>query len=48
MARPFARFLPDARLRAMVAMAPKVIPPVSRNDDPQVFAPGGNAGCASR
>ncbi|NTT85621.1 glycolate oxidase subunit GlcF [Tabrizicola fusiformis] len=37
MARPFARLLPDARLRAMVAMAPKVVPPVSRNDDPQVF-----------
>ncbi|KJZ19562.1 glycolate oxidase subunit GlcF [Loktanella sp. S4079] len=36
-ARPFQRFLPDARLRAMVAMAPKTIPPVSRNDDPQVF-----------
>jgi len=38
MARPFARLLPDARLRAMVAMAPQVIPPVSRNDAPQVFA----------
>jgi glycolate oxidase iron-sulfur subunit len=37
--RPFAFLLPDARLRAMLAMAPKVIPPVSRNDDPQVFAP---------
>lgn len=37
MARPFARFLPDPRLRAMVAMAPKQVPPVSRNDDPQVF-----------
>lgn len=36
--RPFARFLPDARLRAMLAMAPRGIPPVSRNDDPQVFA----------
>ncbi len=35
--RPFARFLPDPRLRAMIAMAPKVIPPVSRNDDPQTF-----------
>ncbi|MFZ1726469.1 MAG: glycolate oxidase subunit GlcF [Albidovulum sp.] len=41
MARPFARFLPDARLRAMVAMAPKVVPPVSRNDDVQVFAAKG-------
>ncbi|MGB7268249.1 MAG: glycolate oxidase subunit GlcF [Albidovulum sp.] len=38
MARPFTRFLPDARLRAMVAMAPRHIPPVSRNDDAQVFA----------
>ena len=37
--RPFARFMPDARLRAMLEMAPKVIPPVSRNDDPQSFAP---------
>ena len=37
-ARPFAFLLPDKRLRAMLAMAPKVIPPVSRNDDPQVFA----------
>jgi glycolate oxidase iron-sulfur subunit len=36
-AQPFARLIPDARLRAMLAMAPKVIPPVSRNDDPQVF-----------
>ncbi len=35
--RPFARLMPDARLRAMLQMAPKVIPPVSRNDDPQVF-----------
>jgi glycolate oxidase iron-sulfur subunit len=37
--RPFARFMPDARLRAMLEMAPKHIPPVSRNDDPQTFAP---------
>ncbi len=36
--KPFARLVPDARLRAMLAMAPKVIPPVSRNDDPQSFA----------
>ncbi|MGR3495345.1 glycolate oxidase subunit GlcF [Citreimonas sp.] len=35
--RPFARLIPDARLRAMLAMAPKRIPPVSRNDDPQTF-----------
>ena len=39
--RPFARLMPDARLRAMLEMAPKTIPPVSRNDDPQVFAAKG-------
>lgn len=38
-ARPFAGLLPDARLRAMVALAPRQIPPVSRNGDPQSFAP---------
>ena len=37
LARPFRRLVPDARLRAMLAMAPGQIPPVSRNDDPQVF-----------
>jgi len=37
-ARPFKRLMPDARLRAMLEMAPKTIPPVSRNDDPQSFA----------
>jgi glycolate oxidase iron-sulfur subunit len=55
-ARPLARLLPDARLRAMVAMAPRTIPPVSRNDDPQVFAAQGACrmrvglmtGCAQR
>ncbi len=36
-AKPFKWALPDARLRAMVDMAPKTIPPVSRNDDPQTF-----------
>ncbi len=36
--KPFAPLIPDARLRAMLAMAPKTIPPVSRNDDPQSFA----------
>lgn len=54
--RPFRRFVPDARLRAMLEMAPKRIPPVSRNDDPQSFAPQGKAkmrvalmtGCAQR
>ena len=35
--RPFAFLVPDARLKAMLEMAPKSIPPVSRNDDPQVF-----------
>ena len=37
--RHFAWLMPDARLRAMLEMAPKYIPPVSRNDDPQSFAP---------
>ena len=35
--RPYARIMPDARLKAMLEMAPKTIPPVSRNDDPQTF-----------
>ncbi|MEX0283908.1 MAG: glycolate oxidase subunit GlcF [Paracoccaceae bacterium] len=38
-ARPLRGLMPDARLRAMLEMAPKHIPPVSRNDDPQSFAP---------
>src|SRR6056297_3380833 len=54
--RPFARLMPDARLRAMLEMAPRTIPPVSRNDDPQTFAPIGPrrkrvalmTGCAQR
>jgi glycolate oxidase iron-sulfur subunit len=54
--RPFARLMPDARLRAMLEMAPKRIPPVSRNDDPQVFPAQGPrrmrvalmTGCAQR
>ncbi|MGZ9812266.1 glycolate oxidase subunit GlcF [Pseudoroseicyclus sp. H15] len=37
LARPVKGLLPDARLRAMVDMAPKRLPPVSRNDDAQVF-----------
>ncbi|APZ52474.1 glycolate oxidase subunit GlcF [Salipiger abyssi] len=37
--QPFRRLMPDARLRAMLDMAPKTIPPVSRNDAPQSFAP---------
>ncbi|MGB3179222.1 MAG: glycolate oxidase subunit GlcF [Albidovulum sp.] len=56
LARPFVRFVPDARLRAMIAMAPKQVPAVSRNDDPQVFAPSGErrmrvalmTGCAQK
>ena len=39
--RPFRFLMPDARLKAMLDMAPKIIPPVSRNDDPQSFAPQG-------
>ncbi len=38
LARPIARFLPDPRLRAMLAMAPARLPPPSPNDAPQVFA----------
>ena len=41
--RPFARLMPDARLRAMLEMAPDYIPPVSRNDDPQTFPAAGPA-----
>ncbi|WP_114966724.1 glycolate oxidase subunit GlcF [Alkalilacustris brevis] len=56
LARPFRRLMPDARLRAMLDMAAAPIPPVSRNDDPQVFAPQGArrmrvalmTGCAQR
>jgi glycolate oxidase iron-sulfur subunit len=40
-ARPFRAMIPDARLKAMLDMAPRDIPPVSRNDDPQTFAPDG-------
>ena len=36
--RPVARLLPDARLRAMLDMAPRQIPAPSRNDDGQTFA----------
>ena len=39
--RPFAFAMPDKRLKAMLRMAPKSIPPVSRNDDPQSFAAQG-------
>ncbi|NNU78829.1 glycolate oxidase subunit GlcF [Halovulum dunhuangense] len=54
--RPLRRFLPDPRLRAMLEMAPATIPPVSRNDDPQVLPAMGErrmrvalmTGCAQR
>ncbi|EBA17393.1 glycolate oxidase, iron-sulfur subunit [Roseobacter sp. SK209-2-6] len=39
LAQPFKRLVPDARLRAMLDMVPRQIPPISRNDDPQSFAP---------
>ncbi|WP_050605598.1 glycolate oxidase subunit GlcF [Ruegeria sp. 6PALISEP08] len=54
--RPFRFLMPDARLRAMLDMAPKYIPPVSRNDDPQSFSAKGDrkkrvalmTGCAQK
>ncbi|PRX37112.1 glycolate oxidase iron-sulfur subunit [Meinhardsimonia xiamenensis] len=54
--RPFRWLMPDARLRAMLEMAPKNIPPVSPNDAPQVFPAIGErrarvalmTGCAQR
>src|SRR6056297_2103443 len=54
--RPFAFLMPDARLKAMLEMAPKTIPSVSRNDDPQVFPATGDkkmrvalmTGCAQK
>ncbi len=54
--RPFAFLMPDARLKAMLEMAPKQVPPVSRNDDPQAFAAKGEkrkrvalmTGCAQK
>ena len=54
--RPFAWLVPDARVQAMLQMAPKTIPPVSRNDDPQVFPAQGErklrvalmTGCAQK
>jgi glycolate oxidase iron-sulfur subunit len=54
--RPFRGLMPDPRLRAMLEMAPKRIPPVSRNDDPQTFPAQGErkkrvalmTGCAQR
>ncbi len=54
--RPLASLMPDPRLRAMLEMAPKVVPPPSRMDRPQVFAAEGPrrrrvallTGCAQR
>ena len=54
--RPFKSLIPDARIRAMLDMVPRYIPPVSRNDDPQSFAPDGTrkkrvalmTGCAQK
>ncbi len=37
LAKPLGRLMPDARLRAMLDMAPSQIPPASSNDKPQVF-----------
>ncbi|MEO1424051.1 MAG: heterodisulfide reductase-related iron-sulfur binding cluster, partial [Pseudomonadota bacterium] len=56
MGRPFAGLMPDKRLKAMIEMAPRDVPPVSRNDDPQVFPAEGErvarvalmTGCAQR
>lgn len=56
LARPFRRLVPDARLRAMLDMAPARLPPVSRNDDPQTFPAQGRpqkrialmTGCAQK
>ncbi len=56
LARPFRRLVPDARLRAMLEMAPLRTPPASPNDTPQVLAAGGDRqrrvalliGCAQR
>ncbi|MEL7089311.1 MAG: glycolate oxidase subunit GlcF, partial [Planctomycetota bacterium] len=54
--RPFRALVQDKRLRAMLDMAPRRIPPVSRNDDPQTFPAEGPrkkrvalmTGCAQR
>ena len=35
--RPLARLIPDSRVQALLALVPKTLPPVSRNDDAQVF-----------
>ncbi len=54
--RPFRALVPDARLKAMLEMAPRRIPSISRNDDPQVFPAKGKrrkrvallTGCAQK
>ena len=54
--RPLARLMPDARLRAMLALAPARVPPVSLAEDPQTHAAQGPrkmrlalmTGCAQR
>ncbi|MEY9772182.1 glycolate oxidase iron-sulfur subunit, partial [Sinorhizobium fredii] len=56
LARPFRKLLPNARLRAMLEMAPDRIPPASENDRPQSFPAIGSRrkrvalliGCAQR
>ncbi len=56
LARPFRHLLPDARLRAMLTLAPAKIPAPSRLDDPQVHRAIGQrhmrvalmTGCAQR
>ena len=54
--QPFVKLISDPRLKEMFEMVPKVIPPVSRNDDAQVFPAMGKrkmrvalmTGCAQR
>ncbi len=54
--RPFRKFVPDARLRAMLEMAPDHVPSKSMNDRPQRFPADGQRikrvalliGCAQR
>ncbi|MCT4577882.1 glycolate oxidase subunit GlcF [Donghicola sp.] len=56
MGRPFKGLVPDPRLKAMLEMAPKQVPPVSANDRPQTFAPAASkrmrvalmTGCAQK
>lgn len=56
LARPFRFLVPGARLKAMLDMAPRHIPPVSAGDRPQVFAAQGRrrmrlalmTGCAQK